>query len=201
MRVASIDIGKKNFAFVVEEFDETDAASGKVIEAVRVELDGGKETVRSHSITIDTVRSLTSVLDSHSCILETCTVFLIEQHMSRNTFAVKLAQHCVSYFSIRYPPIPGAPREIVVFPAYYKTKTLGAPKVENKRGRMVAMSKPQRKKWSVQRAKAEAERKEDAVLLDALSNNKKKDDIADCFNQLQAFKIERFDNKRKFNEI
>jgi hypothetical protein len=61
--------------------------------------------------------------------------------------ALKLGQHCWSYFSIHY----GRSKNIIEFPAYHKTQVLGAEKDKKvtKTGKInyKAVDKPQRKKW------------------------------------------------------
>ena len=63
-----------------------------------------------------------------------------------NTMALKIAQHCWSYFAINY----GTAKKIEEFPAYYKTQILGAAKIKTvtKTGklRFKSISKTKRKK-------------------------------------------------------
>ncbi len=71
------------------------------------------------------------LLEEYKSYFDKCDVILIEQQMSfgakkYNTLAVKLGQHCMSYFIYKY----GKTKKVIEYPAYYKTITLGAPKVE-----------------------------------------------------------------------
>jgi hypothetical protein len=143
----------------------------------------------------ETFHNLNSLLDSYLEEWQKCSVFLIEQQMAFgkkiNNMAIKLAQHCYSYFTIRF----GKFKSIIDFPSYHKTQILGAPKVKVvKRGKekFSACDKPARKKWSVKIAsEILTERGEENVIV----SSKKKDDLADVITQLQAFKYLAFVEK------
>jgi hypothetical protein len=106
-----------------------------------------------------------------------------------NKMAVKLGQHCYSYFTFLY----GRRKCYIEFHAYYKTQILGAPKIPGKpyksgKPRWKAMAKPQRKKWSVKQAVEILTSRGEVDVLDGLTTVKKRDDLADTLTQLQAFK-------------
>jgi len=220
MRIASFDIGKKNFAFYIEEFDEKAIESlksitngynedGTITEEMKELLDqiymNGK-TILHKNVDItqncdkkayldpETYYNMKDVLESHIKDFETCSVFLIEQQMQfgrfkNNTMAQKLGQHCYSYFVYKF----GREKEVVEFPAYHKTQVLGAPKIpgkpyKNGRERWKSMTKPNRKKWSVSKAKEILEKRGEIDVLKELTTVKKKDDLADTLTQLQAYK-------------
>ena len=130
-------------------------------------------------------------LDSLAEEWDLCNVFVVEMQMSfgkrYNTMALKLGQHCQSYFHFRY----GRFKEVVEFPAYHKTQVLGAEKVRSvtKKGKVSykALDKPGRKKWSVEMAFSFLCDRDDFKNLAELERNKKKDDIADCLLQALAF--------------
>ena len=217
--VASFDIGKKNFAFCIEEFD-----SLKLSELINIRksdrFSAGKETITSGfstllaalflngavllhknlDLTCNTVKgkyldtqifyNMTEALDTYREFFDKCDVIVIEQQMSfkkaQNTMAIKLGQHCFSYFTMRYPVttvnniVFDGRKEIIEFPAYYKTQLLGAPR---------GLSKPERKKWAVAKTlDVFCSRGQENYFLDI----KKKDDLADTFLQLQSFKFLRF---------
>ena len=115
---------------------------------------------------------------------------------AQNTMALKLGQHCYSYFIFRYPITQDGDfvfdesKEIIEFPAYYKTQVMGAPKVGGK-----SMSKPQRKKWSTEKAMGILMERGDTETLEEIEGSKKKDDLADTLIQLQSFKFLRFVDK------
>lgn len=224
MRIASFDIGKKNFSFCVEDIDEKTLLSskppkiqynpdgtctedmttflqevyknGKIVLHDNVNLTNGCDP----KMKLDplTFHNMIDVLNSHNKVWDKCNVFVIEEQMAFkgkfNPMAMKLGQHCYSYFAFRY----GQTKEIIEFEAYHKTQLLGAPKTQkagkNGKIRYKAMDKPARKKWSVEKAKEILELRDDKEGLKNLSAKKKRDDLADTLTQLQAYKI-------KYNSI
>src|SRR3989344_4958383 len=223
IRIASFDIGKKNFSFYIEEFDSAKLLEMKPLPKWKRYNENGECTLEMEKLlkkiylngkTIlhknldltencdkkakldpETFFNMNSVLDSHILYFDTCSAFVIEQQMSFgrkvNTMALKLGQHCYSYFLFRY----GRVKEVVEFPAYHKTQILGAEKVVyigKKRGKEAkkwkAMEKRNRKKWSVEKAKEILEMRGESEILLNLRTVKKRDDLADTLTQLQAFK-------------
>lgn len=147
--------------------------------------------------------------------LQKCSFIVVEQQMAfgkiHNTMALKLGQHCQSYFLIKF----GRLVSVVEFPAYHKTQVLGAQKVETKtkKGlvRYKPIDKPARKKWSIIEARKLLTLRNDLETLSLLDGKKvksvtktksgkekimtktiKKDDIADTITQLQAWKYLNF---------
>lgn len=218
--LASIDIGKKNFAFYIEECDKNKLLNIKNIPKTRrynvdgtctevykniidsVSLNGKVILYKNCDITdgckkdayfdCEILYNLTELLDSYIEYWDKCEAIVIEQQMSfgkkNNTMALKIGQHCWSYFGIRYSRF----KKVIEFPSYNKTQILGAPKVEKrtKKGKVsyVAMEKPARKKWSVERATTILADRDDFKTLSQLTSQRKKDDLADVLCQLQAYK-------------
>lgn len=218
--LASIDIGKKNFAFYIEECDKNKLLEIKNIPKTKrynlngtctelfkpiinnISVNGKVILYKNCDITNDAKKdayfdleilyNLTDLLDKFIEYWDQCDAIIIEQQMSfgkkNNTMALKIAQHCWSYFGIRYSRF----KKVIEFPSYYKTQILGAPKVEKrtKKGKVsyVAMEKPARKKWSVERATSILADRDDFKTLSQLTSQKKKDDLADVLCQLQAYK-------------
>jgi hypothetical protein len=142
-------------------------------------------------------------LDHFQEYWDKCLLFVVEQQMSLkskfNTKALKLGQHCQSYFYFRY----GSHKKVLEFPAYHKTRILGCRKLvkgkyKNGRVKYVNIDKPSRKKWSVQKAIeiAKMRGETDSILLHNEMREEegkkfrkiKLDDYADTLTQLQAFK-------------
>ena len=200
--IASFDIGKKNFAFVVEEVDmEKINSINNIPASKRYQKDGnpteefeniltelykcGKVIlVRNLDITKDCdpgkyfdrnlFINMQNALDEYISYWNRCDAFIIEQQMSfgknkSNTMAVKLGQHCQSYFLLNY----GIFKHVLEFPAYHKTQILGAPKVERKK-------KPLRKKWAIKKALEILELRDDQETLSQVTTKKKQDDMSDC---------------------
>jgi hypothetical protein len=149
---------------------------------------------KTHSYLEDEyLHNLTDLLDSYISEWDKCSAIIIEKQMSfgkrHNTMALKIAQHCWSYFAFKY----GRFKDIVEFPAYHKTQVLGACKLEKrtKTGKVSykAVDKPTRKKWSIQQAIAILNDRNDETTLSSLTTVRKKDDLADVLCQAQAYKI------------
>ena len=134
-----------------------------------------------------TLQNMNKILMEHLPVLDECDIVLIEEQMkwgmrSRNTSALKLFQHCRSFFIFHYGP----EKLTVEFPAYFKTQILGMPRKWFQR----KMTKHYRKKWAEIMAKEIMRMRGDDESLAKLENRERKsDDIADAICQLQAFKI------------
>ncbi len=219
--VASFDIGKKNFAFYIEEFDKSELINLPYIPNIKRYNDDGTTTPGFSKIVNDvcmngksilfqnsdltegckkgsyldpeTYHNMTDLLDEYVGYWDQCDAFVIEKQMSfgkrHNTMALKLGQHCWSYFSFKY----GRFKEIIEFPAYHKTQILGAKKIQTimKKGNVkyTSIDKPARKKWSVEKAMSILKERKDFNTISELTSAKKRDDLADVLCQLQAFKI------------
>ena len=228
--IASFDIGKKNFAFYIEEFNKSNISTlPKIPKERRYNIDGTatlefeeilskvytngekilfkvvdltKNCKKCSYLDPETFYNMTEILDQYSEYWDQCDAFIIERQMSQakqfNTMALKLGQHCWSYFSFKY----SRSKQIIEFPAYYKTQILGAEKVTKitKTGKVSykAMDKPARKKWSVKKAINILTKRNDAETLCELNTVSKRDDLADVLCQLQAFKVLFFMDKTIF---
>ena len=228
--ICSFDIGKKNFAFYIEEIDnETLLSIQNIPKENRYNLNGtptpefkailkqvwtnGKTILfKNNDLTknckkgayLDTevLYNMNDLLDEYASYFDKCQTIVIEKQMSfgkkHNTMALKLAQHCFSYFVFRY----GRFKQIIEFPAYYKTQILGAPKIETrlKNGKIKykSIDKPTRKKWSVIQTVEILNDRGDDNTISSLNSVKKKDDLADVITQLQAYKYLAFVDKVEF---
>jgi len=226
--IASFDIGKKNFAFCIEEIDkkallkikniekkerynengtlkekmknilEEVFSNGKII--LHRNLDLTKNCDPKLKLDPETFHNMTNVLDSYVQYWDKCSLFVIEEQMSfgkkLNKMALKLGQHCYSYFTFKY----GKFKHVVEFPAYHKTQILGAEKQKGKqfkngKCRYKAMEKGARKKWSENKAIEILTSRGEIDILEGLTSAKKRDDLADVLTQLQAFKYKLFVEK------
>lgn len=219
--VGSFDIGKKNFAFYIEEFDKAELMKlPRIPNSNRYNADGtttpsftnivkkvclnGKKILFENTDLTDgckkgsyldpeTFHNMTDLLDQYVEYWDQCDAFVIEKQMSfgkrHNTMALKLGQHCWSYFSFKY----GRFKEIVEFPAYHKTQILGAKKLEKTtakgNAKYKAIDKTARKKWTVEKAIDILSERKDFETISSLKSTRKRDDLADVLCQLQAFKI------------
>ena len=138
-----------------------------------------------------TMYNMIEILDKYSEYWKQCDVFVIEKQMSfgrkYNTMALKLGQHCWSYFAIKHGNVP-----IVEFPAYHKTQILGAGKTRKvtKTGKVSykSLDKRARKKWCIEQALAILDIRADIDTAVYIQATRKKDDLCDVICQLQAFK-------------
>ena len=221
---ASFDIGKKNFSFYVEEFDDSSLSSltdippnhrynkdGTTTSEFQTVLDSvfknGKRIILENvDITMnckpgsyldpETFYNMIDVLDRYASIWDQCHTFVIGKQMQTNPMALKLAQHCYSYFCFRY----GRFKNIVEFQSYNKTQVLGAPKTEKKtktgKTSYKCMDKPARKKWCIVKAKEIVSLREDVETVNQIEKAKKKDDLCDVICQLASWKYLTFVNKK-----
>lgn len=206
MIIAAFDIGKKNFCFHVEEFDEKELKeinipkkkynkNGTCIPEMEAYLESlykkgttllwknndlCEDLDNSKYIDIEVFHRMIELLGEYKDTWDKCDVFLVEQQMAfgrgkQNTLALKLAQHVETYFMINYK----REKKIISFPSYHKTKILGAPK---------KMTKPQRKKWAVNKVTEILNLRTDEKELFEFLKNKKKDDLADTYLMNQCYK-------------
>ena len=216
--IASFDIGKKNFAFYIEEIIKKELLAVKNVseDTNKYNIDGtptlemkeildkvyanGKTILHINAdLTYDceegsyldptSFHNMNDLLDEYSEYWKKCSCFVIEEQIKRNTAMRKMGQHCYSYFTIKY----GRDVKIVEFPSMYKTQTNGAKRIKGKqykngRYRWKTMTKPQRKKWSIERTIDILKTRKEIDVLNNLTSKQKKDDLADTLMQLQAFK-------------
>jgi hypothetical protein len=203
MRVAAFDMGTRNFAFCVEEYDPStvrrvkaqfDAEGcptdeyqtyldthvyprGRLVEMQCIDL---KQYCESQSIS-NLYLGLTGVLNVYTRLWDRVDVFLIEQQMAyghnkSNIQALRLAQHTLSYFLTIYGPF----RRVQEFPSTHKTRILGCPRAERRTHKT-------RKIFSVQLTHRILSQRADP-LYPTLRTLQKQDDVCDCVLMIQAHK-------------
>jgi hypothetical protein len=211
--IASFDIGHRNLCFSIEEINEGDINQIEKLPKNKQYNSDGTATEKQQNIlqqicknsktvifknkditkksikVLDTevFHLLTDHLDNYQDYWDKCSYFIIEKQMAFgkmiNLKAIKLGQHCFSYFAFKYNRL----KHIIEFPAYHKTQILGAPKnkKETKKGKITykAVDKPTRKKWAVEQAFNILADRNDFNSLNLLESSSKKDDIADCILQ------------------
>jgi hypothetical protein len=205
MRIAAFDMGTKNFAFCIEEFDPNLSNLKKIVytehgiptaesQETLSQIYGSGKVVTCEKIDLTTETKLplylvlTENLNKFNKIWDTVDIFLIEQQMAygnrkSNIQALRLSQHCLSYFYTIY----GNFKHIEEFSSNHKTRILGCPMIMRKKHIT-------RKKFAVELAtKILSQRGEHQKEL--LSKFKKKDDIADCILMIQAFKCIHLNSK------
>lgn len=203
MIIASFDIGIKNFAYCVEEFDQsaipkrilrsfkedgtpTDEyqqildlvyRSGRILDSGVINLDILSTKTREFEI----YSVLTQFLDSKMKLWDNVDIFLIEQQMAygsnANIKALRVAQHCISYLIMIY----GTFKKIMEFSSSHKTRVLGCPSEHRSKYKL-------RKHFSVCLAEYILSYRQDEYH-NIFTHLKKKDDVADCILMIQAYKI------------
>lgn len=201
MFIASFDIGKRNLAFCVEQVELTNinenctiddvCQTGKIIAFENKSL--MKNCDEKKYLDTEVFHNLTELLNEHMELWQKCDIFLIEQQMNRNIMALKIGQHCFSYFLFKFERT----KKVIEFASYHKTQVLNAPRISTtkklksgiEKTTFRYMTKPERKKWSVSRALDVLTTRNDTEFLTKLQKTRKKDDISDCLLMIQAYKF------------
>ena len=179
--------------------------NGKIILLENVDLTEGVK--KGKYFDLEWCHNMNDILDKYKEYWDKVSYFIIEQQMSfgkrNNTMALKLGQNCESYFMYKY----GRFKKVIEYPAYYKTQILGAQKNEKKlksgKIKYVAIDKPARKKWSVEKGLSILKDRKDFSTIEELQKKigrkkQKLDDKMDVLCQLQSFKYLYFVEKMKF---
>ncbi len=218
IRIASFDIGLKNFATWIDEYDVDDIPSsdlefshdgrassesqriideflsrGSTVSMSNCDISNGSATVTS-----EVLANLTIFLAQHPH-LHTCDFFVVEKQMSfgkaSNPKALRLSHHVQSTLLNMH----GVTARVVDFPAYKKTQMLGAPKKKAASGKFKAVSYAERKKWAIDKCIEVLLMRGEVDVLDDVLNMKKRDDVSDCLLQAGAFLLaNRHDVKKQF---
>lgn len=161
--------------------------NGEIILIKNVDLTTNCKQVKTFDQRI--LINLTRVLTDYRKYWDMCQIFIIEQQMcfgkKRNPTALRIAQHCYSFFIIQYASF----KTIIDFPSYHKTRVFGASK---------KYSKYERKKWSIEKAIHILQERDDSNTLQLINESKKKDDLSDIIVQLQSFKYLYFVEKNNY---
>lgn len=229
IRISSFDIGKKNFAQYCEDINVNDLNKikeeynrypkrllGKV-KNIPQELNYVMEMICKSGTRVitgvydlrndeqdkldnQTRLNIVEHLNKYEEVWSNTDIFVLEQQYynafmqakrkradgcGANIDAIKIAEFVLAYFLIHYPD-----KEIISFNSSFKTEMLGAPP---------KLTKPQRKKWSEQKAHEIYTLRQDGPMMklfdDAIKNKGKRgmtshklDDISDAMLQCQAFK-------------
>jgi hypothetical protein len=189
--ILSFDIGLRNFAYYIEKEDGN--IKMDVVDILSLEdVDGDEYTIQLRKKVIET---LDGVIQENPVkdILQT-TVLIEQQYFNTYSFgkktkkgteanikAIKVAETVTTYFLIK---LNGC--NVVHVPSSLKTKALGAP---------AKLTKPQRKKWAIEKAMELLSSRGDTATLDFLTRMKKVrkqklDDVCDAMLQCEAWKLQ-----------
>lgn len=231
IRIASFDMGKKNFAWYIEDTYKEDLeelkeryeslpkvlqrrVKGNMNPEIKEMLDivcytgdivdmgvfdlRSKECIeaKSKGVDMDTRKNIISHLEEYKEIFSTCDIFLVEQQFSStftprgrknpstqsNIDAIKIGELVMGWLIANFKD-----KEIIHYGSQFKTAILGA---------SPTLTKPQRKKWSVEKFVEILNSRDDGESLEKLlkdkKNKQKGDDIADCCIQCQSYKFRTF---------
>ncbi len=157
IRIASFDIGKKNFAFLIEEVDisvltsivnipvyqrynidstPTDEfkiilnnvfSSGRIILYINSDITTGCS--KSKNIEQRLLYNMQILLDEYSIYFDTCSIIIIEKQMAFGNKINTIALKLGQNCMSYFVFKYGMFKEIVEFPAYHKTQILGCSKI------------------------------------------------------------------------
>jgi hypothetical protein len=171
MKIASFDIGEKNFAYCLGRRNENNIEISKVCHHDVVEKK--RQTITESCLAIS------NILLQDSDLLDS-DVVLIEQQMRSNVRAQRLSQHVWTFFHMMNK-LNDNKIEIVYVPSHLKTqKFIG----KN------SMSGKQRKSWAIDKILGDSPILEnhESIKL-AIREMKKQDDVCDTILQMIAYEL------------
>lgn len=162
--------------------------SGKVLDMGVYDLCVATEKKGDPPLDIETRKNIIAHLERCRDKWSLCDIIIIEQQFfssfggartEGNIKAIKVGEIVLTWFLITYPE-----KQIEYFGSQYKTQILGAPD---------KLTKPQRKKWSIEKTKEILTNRNDEKYLNLLTSTKKSgqklDDVSDALCQCQAYKL------------
>ncbi|CAH6420830.1 Hypothetical protein HVR_LOCUS1301 [uncultured virus] len=175
-QVISIDPARKNYAFRIERRYHNGWITPVVFDKVAVEAFEQTGNVLINN----TYQMLTAFLNKYEQYYNDCHFVIIERQLPQNYKATRIAQHSISYFSIKLQDRPLLPSIIEIDPKL-KGKVLGAPKGINDK---------QLKTWAVEKARYLLTMRLDDFSLKVLDHfRNKQDDLSDTVCQIEALFI------------
>ena len=183
--VIGIDIGERNFGLAALRF--TPSATSRATTTIKWEWDvvllrlWDLQAETTAHTSFATARRLWALLDTiawlWTCEQSSRPIVLVEQQMQSrhacNVRALKLAQHAVAYFLLRFP----RDVDVLEMPAKHKTRAFGE----------TFRLKRDRKAWTVAETIRRLTAQDDVVALHWLSTLPKRDDVSDCIMMALAF--------------
>lgn len=172
-QVISIDPARKNYAMRVERRFK----NGKIIPVVFDKTEIEDIVEENDYIICNTFQKLTYFLDKYASVYEDCHYVIVERQLPQNYKATRIAQHTLSYFSLKLFNKPLLPSLIEVDPKL-KGKMLGAPK---------GITDKQLKTWAIEKARDILTKRSDEYSLSVLNYfSRKQDDLSDTVCQAEA---------------
>jgi hypothetical protein len=175
VQLVSIDPGRKNYAFRIERR----YYNGWITPVAFAKADLPVSTVEGDTTTTTTYQSITEFLNRYQQFYHDCHYIIIERQLPQNYKATRIAQHTISYFSLRLENAPLLPAIVEVSP-HLKGKVLGAPR---------GLPNKALKEWAVGVAHTLLQTRRDDFSLGIINANTKQDDLSDTVCQAEALLI------------
>lgn len=175
-QVVSIDPARKNYAMRIERRYHNGWITPIVFDKVSIEAidEVGGVTI------YNTYQVLTAFFEKYQQFYDDCHFIIIERQLPQNYRATRIAQHSISYFSIRLHNRPLLP-SIIEIDSKVKGKVLGAPK---------GLNDKQLKSWAIEKARHLLTIRLDQFSLQVLDCfRNKQDDLSDTVCQAEALFI------------
>jgi hypothetical protein len=179
IQVVSIDPARKNYALRIERrYYNTE--DNKIVPVVFDKVALEESNIEDNVTTCVMYDSLSKFLDKYKAYYNDCHFIIIERQLPQNYKATRIAQHTISYFSIKLSDAPLLPSIVEIDPKI-KGKILGAPK---------NITDKQLKTWAVEFAHKLLNQRNDDFSLGVLQfYSKKQDDLSDTVCQIEALFI------------
>jgi hypothetical protein len=215
--IASFDIGKRNFAFCVEEIDVNELRQIDTVEHAKRYFKDGTATPEFTQVlkrvcgtgkivllrNIDLYTNcdknkkldplvfvnMYNTLTQYKEYWDKCFSFVIEQQMHFGNKQNVVASKLGQHCFSYFVFNYAHFKQAVEFPSYHKTRVLGAAK---------KMGNRERKLWAVNKTMEILADREDQETIDDISSRKKRDDVSDTIVQLQAYKFLMFVDETLF---
>jgi hypothetical protein len=175
-QVVSIDPARKNYAIRIERRYHNGWITSVVFDKTAIESiqqDGDTTMCNTYQV-------LTNFLDKYKQYYDDCHFIVVERQLPQNYKATRIAQHTISYFSLRLSDKPLLPSIVEIDPKL-KGKTLGAPK---------NITDKQLKTWAIEKGRELLTLRQDKYSLDVLDYfRNKQDDLCDTVCQIEALFI------------
>jgi|688.fasta_scaffold09759_6 hypothetical protein len=134
MKIASFDIGEKNFAYCIVQFE------GNLLKVLKISHYNVLSEIKNKQTILNSCLNISNILENDFDI-DSCDTILIEQQLGVNSRAQKISQHIWSYFHTKYILIKKKLINLEFIHSSLKTQIfLGKNKLKS----------DERKKWSVE---------------------------------------------------
>jgi len=172
-QVISIDPARKNYAMRIERRYH----NGWIVPLMFDKISVDAETQEGESTICNMYEMLTAFFQKYEQFYDDTHYVIIEKQLPQNYKPLRIAQHTITYFSLRLHDKPLLP-SIIEVDSKVKGKVLGAPK---------GITESQLKSWAVEKARELLTIRKDTYSLSVLDHfRSKQDDLSDTVCQAEA---------------